>query len=163
MPLTKKSLCCRTSSVSANKSPSSEIILSSSSARAAFSPKPSISKILREPRCSSRPRSCAGQLRVLRHRKSLSSSFSGANKLPHSGHLVGIWNSRSEPSRSSTTGPKISGITSPALRRNTMSPSNKPLRTTSYPLCKVAKETVEPATSTGSTAARGVMRPVRPT
>ena len=94
---------------------------------------------------------------------STSLSFSRASSLPHSGHFFGILNSFSLPVRSSTTGPSISGITSPALRKKTTSPIKTPLRLTSAGLCNVAKETVDPATRTGSTSARGVTRPVRPT
>ena len=67
------------------------------------------------------------------------------------------------PSRRSTTGPRTSGITSPALRITTVSPINTPLRITSVWLWRVANETVEPATVTGCMWAKGVTRPVRPT
>ena len=83
--------------------------------------------------------------------------------MPHSGQWVGITNARSLPSRRSTTGPTISGITSPALRSTTVSPISTPLRTTSEALCRVAIPTVEPETTTGSITPNGVTRPVRPT
>ncbi len=54
-------------------------------------------------------------------------------------------------------------MTSPALRITTVSPIFTPLRTTSSALCRVAMPTVDPATSTGSSTANGVTRPVRPT
>jgi len=79
------------------------------------------------------------------------------------GHSVGITNARSVPSRSATTGPTISGMTSPALRSTTVSPISTPLRSTSHWLCRVAISTVEPATLTGSMTPNGVTRPVRPT
>ncbi len=94
---------------------------------------------------------------------SLSSSRSGRSLVPQLGQSVGITNSRSLPSRRSATGPRISGITSPALRSTTVSPISTPLRTTSDALCNVAISTVEPATSTGSITPYGVTRPVRPT
>ena len=72
-------------------------------------------------------------------------------------------NSRSSPVRRSATGPSTSGITSPALRKITMSPIRTPLRLTSSALCKVARSTVDPLTLTGSITANGVTRPVRPT
>ncbi len=72
-------------------------------------------------------------------------------------------NSRSSPVRTSTTGPSTSGITSPALRMTTRSPISTPLRRTSSALCRVAIDTVDPATLTGSITANGVTRPVRPT
>ena len=82
---------------------------------------------------------------------------------PHSGQWVGITKARSVPVRFSTTGPRTSGITSPALRITTVSPIKTPLRTISSALCKVAFVTVEPATFTGSMYANGVTLPVRPT
>ena len=64
--------------------------------------------------------------------------------------------------RSASTGPTISGITSPALRRTTVSPGRTSLRLTSWALCRVALSTVEPATWVGSITPNGVTRPVRP-
>ena len=55
----------------------------------------------------------------------------GASGVPQAGHFVGMTNSRSVPSRRSTTGPTISGMTSPALRSTTVSPMSTPLRSTS--------------------------------
>ncbi len=83
--------------------------------------------------------------------------------MPQAGQRVGMTNSRWLPSRASTTGPTISGMTSPALRSTTMSPINTPLRRTSLALCRVAMPTVDPETSTGSITPKGVTRPVRPT
>ena len=54
-------------------------------------------------------------------------------------------------------------MTSPALRSTTVSPMSTPLRTTSVALCRVARSTVEPATTTGFITPNGVTRPVRPT
>lgn len=68
-----------------------------------------------------------------------------------------------QPPRSGSTGPTISGITSPALRRITVSPGRTSLRSTSWKLCSVAFSTVEPATLVGSMTPYGVTRPVRPT
>ena len=112
---------------------------------------------------NSRSRSCAGQDRALGQRRSTSPAFCCANSVPHSGQWVGMTNSRSLPSRRSTTGPSTSGITSPALRMTTRSPISTPLRRTSCALCRVASATVDPATTTGSICANGVTRPVRPT
>ena len=81
---------------------------------------------------------------------------------PQSGHLLGITKAFSLPSRRSTTGPKISGMTSPAFRITTVSPISTPLALTTSWLCKVANSIVEPATFTGSTTAYGVARPVLP-
>jgi hypothetical protein len=104
-----------------------------------------------------------GHVRVLGHRMSASPSRDGARAVPHAGHSDGMTNSRSLPSRRATTGPTISGITSPALRSTTMSPISTPLRLTSCWLCSVACSTVEPETLTGSMTPYGVTRPVRPT
>ncbi len=87
---------------------------------------------------NTRSRNCAGHDRVLGQRMSASPSLAGASVVPHSGHVVGISNSRSEPSRRSTTGPSTSGMTSPALRITTVSPISTPLRLTSDALCSVA-------------------------
>ena len=117
----------------------------------------------REPMCSTRPRTCAGQLSAFGQRRSMSPSFIGASGVPHSGQSAGITNARSVPSRSSTTGPSTSGMTSPALRSTTVSPMSTPLAFTTSWLCRVACRTTDPATRTGSMTANGVARPVRPT
>ena len=121
-----------------------------------------MSKAPRPARWKSRSRSWAGQDRVFGQRQSTSSS-SRARTVPHAGHAVGNSNSRSVPVRRSATGPSTSGMTSPALRRITMSPMRTPLRLISSALCKVARSTVDPLTLTGSITANGVTRPVRPT
>ena len=56
-----------------------------------------------------------------------------------------------------------SGITSPARRTTTVSPTRTSLRNTSDSLCKVALVTVTPPTNTGSNRATGVRDPVLPT
>ncbi len=110
-----------------------------------------------------RSRSCAGQERAFGQRMSTSASFMRRSSVPHSVQWVGMTNSRSLPSRRAATGPTISGITSPALRSTTVSPMSTPLRATSEELCRVARSTVDPATTTGSITPYGVTRPVRPT
>ena len=159
----KKSDRSRSSAVSENRSPSSVTRPALSNATAALPPSTSMSKAPRPATWNSRSRSWAGQDRAFGQRMSASPSFSGFSSVPHSGQCVGITNSRSLPSRRSTTGPRISGITSPALRSTTVSPISTPLRTTSLALCRVARPTVEPATNTGSITPNGVTRPVRPT
>ena len=116
----------------------------------------------RPPTWNSRSRSCAGHERALGQRRSTSPAFCRASAVPHSGQWVGMTNSRSVPSRRSTTGPSTSGMTSPALRMTTRSPISTPLRRTSSALCSVASDTVDCATTTGSMNANGVTRPVRP-
>ena len=51
----------------------------------------------------------------------------------------------------------------PASRSTTVSPMSTPLRLTSWALWRVAIDTVDPATVTGSMTPNGVTRPVRPT
>ena len=61
-----------------------------------------------------------------------------------------------------STGPTISGMTSPALRTITMSPGRTSFNRTWSSLCNVAISTVEPPTKTGTMRPNGVARPVRP-
>ena len=56
-----------------------------------------------------------------------------------------------------------SGITSPARRTTTVSPTRTSLRRASSSLCSVALVTVTPPTNTGASLATGVSLPVRPT
>src|SRR5665648_473545 len=122
-----------------------------------------MSRAPRPAMCASRSRSWEGHDRALGQRMSTSPSLAGASGVPQDGQCVGISNSRSLPSRRATTGPTISGITSPALRSTTVSPMSTPLRLTSLALCRVAISTVEPATLAGCITPYGVTRPVRPT
>ena len=66
------------------------------------------------------------------------------------------------PVEAPSTGPTTSGITSPALRTITVSPGRTSLARTWSSLWRVASETVEPPTKTGSSTAKGVAFPVRP-
>lgn len=116
------------------------------SAAAVTSPRASMSSAPRDPMCSTRPRTCAGHDRAFGHRRSMSPSFIGRSGVPHSGHSAGMTNSRSVPSRLSTTGPSTSGMTSPALRRTTVSPMSTPFAFTTSLLWSVACLTTEPAT-----------------
>ncbi|OPZ50134.1 MAG: hypothetical protein BWY91_02898 [bacterium ADurb.BinA028] len=122
-----------------------------------------MSRAPREARPKSRSRNWAGQDRALGQRMSLSPSFSAASRLPQAGQCVGISHGTASAGRNARTGATISGMTSPALRSTTVSPIRTSLRATSQPLCKVALETVEPLTTTGSITPNGVTRPVRPT
>ncbi len=61
------------------------------------------------------------------------------------------------------TTPTTSGMTSPARRTITVSPTRTSLRSTSSSLCRVALVTVTPPTNTGASRATGVSLPVRPT
>ena len=122
-----------------------------------------MSKAPRPEAKKTRSRTCAGQPRWLGQRRSLSPSFCSASVVPHAGHSVGITHSGSPSGRSGSTGPRISGMTSPALRRMTVSPGRTSFRFTSWALCSVARSTVEPATLVGSMTPKGVTRPVRPT
>ena len=55
------------------------------------------------------------------------------------------------------------GMISPAFSITTASPSLMSFLAISASLCRVALDTVVPATSTGSSSATGVSAPVRPT
>ncbi len=79
-----------------------------------------------------------------------------------SGHRAGILNG-TVPFSCGPAGPTICGITSPARWTITMSPSRMSLRLMSSSLWSVARETVTPPTSTGSSWAHGLSAPVRPT
>ena len=59
------------------------------SADAATSPSASMSRAPRDPMCSTRPRTWAGQLRAFGQRRSMSPSLAGASGVPHSGQSVG--------------------------------------------------------------------------
>ena len=64
--------------------------------------------------------------------------------------------------RLSGTTATTSGITSPARRTITVSPTRTSLRRASSSLCSVALVTVTPPTNTGASLATGVSLPVRP-
>ena len=134
----------------------------SSSAAAASLPRPSMSKAPRPATWKTRSSIWAGQCWWLGQRRSLSPSFCWASVVPQEGHSVGMTHSASPSGRSGSTGPTISGMTSPALRSTTVSPGRTSLRRTSWALCRVARSTVEPATLVGSMTPNGVTRPVRP-
>ena len=122
-----------------------------------------MSKAPRPATWKTRSRTWAGQASWLRQRRSRSPSFCWASGVPQAGHSVGISHSGSPSGRSASTGPTISGMTSPALRSTTVSPGRTSLRLTSWALCSVAFSTVEPATRVGSIRPNGETRPVRPT
>ena len=118
----------------------------------------------RPPRCRTRPAPPRGRAARAAARGTTGCSGSGCRRrppwqaragVPQDGQCVGITNSRSVPSRSATTGPTISGITSPALRSTTVSPMSTPLRRTSLALCRVASDTVDPATFAGPSRRTG--------
>ena len=112
-----------------------------------------MSKAERPATNESRSRTWPGQASWLGQRRSLSPSFCSASGVPHEGHSVGITHSARPSGRSGSTGPSTSGITSPALRRITVSPGRTSLRLTSCALWRVAFSTVEPATRVGSITA----------
>ena len=122
-----------------------------------------MSKAPRPATWKTRSRACAGQCSWFGQRRSRSPSFCWYSGVRQAGHLVGIRHGRRPFGRRATTGPTISGITSPALRSTTVSPGRTSLRLTSWALCSVAFSTVEPATLVGSIRPNGETRPVRPT
>ena len=73
--------------------------------------------------------------------------------LPQKGQDAGIVHTCSAPVRSEGTGPTTSGMTSPARRTTTMSPTRRSLRAISSWLCRVALVMVAPPTKTGSSTA----------
>ena len=95
--------------------------------------------------------------------RNATSPGSRTTELPQLGHTLGISQMRASGLRRESTGPSTSGITSPAFRTMTVSPTRTSLRCTSSKLCSVARATVEPATTTGTSSATGVSAPVRPT
>ncbi len=68
---------------------------------------------------------------------------------PHTGQWVGKTKALSWPVRFDSITFTISGITSPARRTKTQSPTRTSLRSSSSSLCSVARETVTPPTKTG--------------
>ena len=109
-----------------------------------------MSKAPRPATWKTRSRTCAGQCWWLGQRRSLSPSFCSASRVPQDGQSSGITHFSSPSGRSPSTGPTISGITSPALRSTTVSPGRTSLRSTSWRLWRVAFSTVDPATFVGS-------------
>ena len=75
-----------------------------------------MSKAPRPATWKTRSRTCPGHCSWLGQRRSLSPSFCWARVVPQAGHSVGITHSARPSGRSGSTGPTISGITSPALR-----------------------------------------------
>jgi hypothetical protein len=82
--------------------------------------------------------------------------------VPQDGHRRGNRHGLAFGGRFDNTGPTTSGMTSPARRTMTVSPSRTSFRRTSSSLCRVAVVTVTPPTYTGSNRAKGVTIPVRP-
>ena len=105
---------------------------------------------------------CAAQRRPPLHRATACST-SRTTGDPQIGHSVGSSVSAAPVTRRSGTMLTTSGITSPARRMTTVSPTLTSLRVSSSMLCSVALLTVTPPTNTGSNRATGVSAPVRPT
>ena len=93
---------------------------------------------------------------------SVSSMSSKVSRSPQDGQTSGRTILRSVPSRSEGSAPTISGMMSPALRTTTRSPMRRSFSRMMSGLCSVARETVVPASRTGSRDATGVSTPVRP-
>ena len=133
-----------------------------------FSPKPSMSKALRDTKCLSRSTRWAGQIRPPVQRLITSSLpvmglTSRTAWLPQAGHTVGKLNRFVPLGRFPSTTPRICGMTSPARWTITVSPMRTSFRAISSSLCRVAFCTTTPPTVTGSSLATGVSAPVRPT
>ena len=124
-----------------------------------FSPIPSISIAVRETKCVSAAKVCAGQdIPAGQHHTTPSSSRT--NLVLQTGHRVG--NSTAAPRACETTD-TILGMTSPARFTKTLLPITNPRRRISSSLCSVAEVTTTPPSLTGASLATGVMAPVRPT
>ena len=82
---------------------------------------------------------------------------------PQIGQSSGNFILRGRPFRFSVSTLTTSGITSPARRTITVSPTRTSFRCSSSKLCSVALLTVTPPTNTGFNLATGVTVPVRPT
>ena len=107
--------------------------------------------------------------------RATASPASRSTALPHTGQVSGSLNGSCSGSicspnkstgcigRRSNSTRTTSGITSPARRTTTVSPTRTSLRATSSWLCSVALVTVTPPTNTGASRATGVTAPVRPT
>ena len=110
---------------------------------------------------------CAGQTRPPVQRATASPGGSSMCE-PHSGQTSGqrISGCKGLPTasagRRSGSAETTSGMTSPARRTITVSPTRMSLRAISIKLCSVALVTVTPPTNTGSKRATGVTAPVRP-
>src|SRR5436189_4683953 len=98
---------------------------------------------------------CDGQPRLFGHRHADSPS-GRTSGVPHDGHFLGNLHGFAFLGRCEITGPRTSGITSPARRTITVSPGRTSLRFTSSWLCSGAVRTVTPLTNTGSSWADGV-------
>src|SRR3569833_965613 len=116
----------------------------------------------REAKCRMASLRCAGQTNSPVQRATASPSTRTTSD-PHTGQCFGKRKLRVPGGRRSLTTPTTSGITSPARRMITVSPTRTSLRCTSSSLCSVALETVTPPTNTGCRRAVGVIAPVRPT
>ena len=153
--------CCQVPKGTAYRSAKSFTSPRSTSAAASFSPRPSTSSARRPAKWQSRPTSWAGHAApVQRHTFSPSSRTTRARQ---TGHSDGKTKGRSSPVRRSGRGFTTSGITSPARRTRTQSPSRMSLRRISSSLWSVARDTIAPESRTGSKSTTGVRIPVRPT
>ncbi len=127
-----------------------------------LAPRPSISIANLDAKCRSDSFRCAAHVRPPVHRATASPSTRNTAEL-HTGHFLGSFTVRVRAGRRSGTIPTTSGMTSPARRMTTVSPTRTSLRVSSSMLCRVALLTVTPPTNTGSNRATGVSAPVRPT
>ena len=104
---------------------------------------------------------CAAQTRPPEQRQAAAPS-SRSSAEPHTGQCAGMCQRRVCAGRCSGITRTTSGITSPARRTITVSPTRTSSRATWSALCSVALVTVTPATCTGASRATGVAAPVRP-
>ena len=105
---------------------------------------------------------CAGQV-LPPLQRATAWSDSRTTGEPHTGQRVGSSTGWAPATRRSSSTRATSGMTSPARRITTVSPSRTSLRLISSMLCKVALLTVTPPTNVGARRATGVSAPVLPT
>lgn len=104
---------------------------------------------------------CAGQDSSPEQRHAAAPSSRTISE-PHTGQRVGICHGVVPCGRRSRMTLTTSGITSPARRTITLSPTRTSRRAIWSALCNVALDTITPATATGASRATGVAAPVRP-
>ena len=116
----------------------------------------------RDAQCSRRSRRCAGQPTfVQRDTTSPGSRHTGPPQLGHvRGHLPRARVRRPQPAhRPDDLGDDVARL----AHDDRVAHRARPCGAISSTLCSVARAIVEPATSTGSNTANGVIAPVRPT
>ena len=119
-----------------------------------------MSSATRLARCCRRAVSLAGHSGFWQ-RQATSPSESLPTGPEHTGQRAGTMGTGASAGMEPGTTDTTLGITSPPFSTNTRQPMRTPRRSSSSALCRVARRTVEPATSTASSSATGVSLPAR--